>query len=276
MRAKIQGTVVIECVVQADGSVGDAIIIRSLDQAFGLDQEALHAARAWRFTPGTRAGQPVPVIVTIELTFTLRDDRAIAQEPAPAPRLQTPVNVQAVVSETQWVSRTDKAMRFVWWIPAEFWRVSVPATASREQIDQLVGVLRPYTLIAVAAGDLGPLGGVTWAAEDSVRSQLAILDSGGREYAPVPSDQVSADARNVAAIMRPVLGNVVGPMGQNMHFVYFPSLTPGGTPIADSTADGSFSVRFGSEVHRWRLPVGSLLPSKVCPVDGERLNGAWK
>ena len=34
--------------------------------------EAIKAARQWRFSPGLREGQPVPVIITIELTFTLR------------------------------------------------------------------------------------------------------------------------------------------------------------------------------------------------------------
>ncbi|PYQ93305.1 MAG: energy transducer TonB, partial [Acidobacteria bacterium] len=34
--------------------------------------EAIKAAREWKFKPGTRLGQPVPVLVTIELTFTLR------------------------------------------------------------------------------------------------------------------------------------------------------------------------------------------------------------
>jgi len=47
-------------------------VIRSLDPVFGLDQEALKAARQWRFVPGRRQGQPVPVLVSIELTFTLR------------------------------------------------------------------------------------------------------------------------------------------------------------------------------------------------------------
>jgi hypothetical protein len=28
--------------------------------------------KRWRFVPGTRFGQPVPVLVEIELTFTLR------------------------------------------------------------------------------------------------------------------------------------------------------------------------------------------------------------
>jgi periplasmic protein TonB len=72
MRAKVQGTVLLECVVRPDGSVGDVQILRSLDGVFGLDQEAIKAAKQWRFAPGTRMGEPVPVVVTIELTFTLR------------------------------------------------------------------------------------------------------------------------------------------------------------------------------------------------------------
>jgi TonB family protein len=72
MRAKVQGTVLLECVVRPDGGVTDVQIVRSLDPTFGLDQQAVAAARKWRFAPGTRLGEPVAVQITIELTFTLR------------------------------------------------------------------------------------------------------------------------------------------------------------------------------------------------------------
>ena len=72
MRAKIQGEVLLECVVQPDGTVGNIRVVRSLDPTFGLDQEAIVAARQWRFAPGTRKGEPVPVLVTIAIAFTLR------------------------------------------------------------------------------------------------------------------------------------------------------------------------------------------------------------
>ena len=72
MRAKIQGIVTMEAVVMPDGSVGAVQITRSLDQTFGLDQEAIRTVKKWRFAPGTRQGQPVPVLVEIEMTFTLR------------------------------------------------------------------------------------------------------------------------------------------------------------------------------------------------------------
>jgi protein TonB len=72
MRAKLQGLVVLECVVLTDGTVGDVKITKSLDKAFGLDDEAIKTVKQWRFLPGRRFGEPVPVYVTIELAFTLR------------------------------------------------------------------------------------------------------------------------------------------------------------------------------------------------------------
>jgi periplasmic protein TonB len=72
MRARVQGVVQVECVVQLTGVCTDIQVIRSLDPTFGLDNEAVKAARQWRFKPGMRLGQPVPVLVTIELTFALR------------------------------------------------------------------------------------------------------------------------------------------------------------------------------------------------------------
>jgi TonB family protein len=71
MQQRIQGTVLMECVVEVDGTVSQTVVIRSLDQQYGLDAEAIRAARHWRFSPGTKDGRPVPVLVTIELTFKL-------------------------------------------------------------------------------------------------------------------------------------------------------------------------------------------------------------
>ena len=72
MRAKVQGMVEIECIVETNGSCTHIEVVHSLDRAFGLDEEAIKAVRQWRFVPGKRQGEEVPVIVTIELTFTLR------------------------------------------------------------------------------------------------------------------------------------------------------------------------------------------------------------
>jgi TonB family protein len=74
--AKIEGAVWVECVVEIDGTVRRARVARSLDRRFGLDEQAVAAAKQWRFEPGTKDGVPIPVVVTIELVFTLRKDAA--------------------------------------------------------------------------------------------------------------------------------------------------------------------------------------------------------
>ncbi|MDP6581636.1 MAG: TonB family protein, partial [Vicinamibacterales bacterium] len=72
MEAKIQGGVVMTCIVQIDGSCTDVNVVESLDTRYGLDRQAQRALRQWRFEPGMRQGEPVPVLVTVEMTFTLR------------------------------------------------------------------------------------------------------------------------------------------------------------------------------------------------------------
>jgi len=72
MRARIQGLVKLEAIVMPDGSIGDVRVVHSLDQQFGLDKEAVRTLRQWRFKPGMRLGQPVPVLILVEISFTLR------------------------------------------------------------------------------------------------------------------------------------------------------------------------------------------------------------
>lgn len=72
MRARIQGSVIVECVVQIDGTCAAIRVLRPLQPSFGLNDEAIRTAGQWRFRPGTRLGEPVPVLVTLEVQFTIR------------------------------------------------------------------------------------------------------------------------------------------------------------------------------------------------------------
>ncbi len=72
MRARIQGSVWVECTVTTAGICTDIHVLRSLDSKFGLDQEAINSVRQWKFKPGTFQGKPVNVIVVIDVEFRLR------------------------------------------------------------------------------------------------------------------------------------------------------------------------------------------------------------
>jgi protein TonB len=72
MRARLQGVVVLNCIVRPDGRCSDIRVTKSLDTVFGLDQQAVASAREWRFRPGLRMGEPVSVLVTLEIGFSIR------------------------------------------------------------------------------------------------------------------------------------------------------------------------------------------------------------
>ena len=70
VKAKKQGRVIIAFVIQKDGSVTNARIVKSVDPE--LDAEALRIVKAMpNWTPGTQDGKPVNVRYTIPVVFSL-------------------------------------------------------------------------------------------------------------------------------------------------------------------------------------------------------------
>jgi TonB family protein len=67
-RAGVQGVVILETVVGADGRVTDARVVRSVPL---LDEAALAAVRQWEFTPTLLNGVAVPIVMTVTVSFTL-------------------------------------------------------------------------------------------------------------------------------------------------------------------------------------------------------------
>ncbi|HEX5482213.1 MAG TPA: energy transducer TonB [Terriglobia bacterium] len=68
-KAKYQGTVVLSIVVDAQGGVHDARVVKPL--GLGLDEEAVKTIQTWKFKPAERNGTPVPVRILVEVTFRL-------------------------------------------------------------------------------------------------------------------------------------------------------------------------------------------------------------
>jgi protein TonB len=68
-RAKYQGIVMLQLVVDADGTPRNIQVTRSL--GMGLDEKAIEAVSEWRFEPGRKNGHPVPVLINVEVDFNL-------------------------------------------------------------------------------------------------------------------------------------------------------------------------------------------------------------
>ncbi|HEV8396239.1 MAG TPA: TonB family protein [Vicinamibacterales bacterium] len=69
--AHVQGTVILEAVVDESGAVTDVKVLRSGNPL--LDREALIAVRQWRYSPVVLNGTPVRFVLSVVLSFSLQD-----------------------------------------------------------------------------------------------------------------------------------------------------------------------------------------------------------
>ncbi|HKD09095.1 MAG TPA: M56 family metallopeptidase [Bryobacteraceae bacterium] len=68
--AKVMGTVILSIVVGVDGAAHDINVLKGLEP--GLSGKAVEAVSQWKFKPGLKDGEPVPVRANIEMHFQLK------------------------------------------------------------------------------------------------------------------------------------------------------------------------------------------------------------
>ena len=71
MRHKLEGRVFLDAVVLPDGSVDSIRVVYGLSPDDGLNRQAVAALKQWRFRAGSLNGRTIPVVITVELSFTL-------------------------------------------------------------------------------------------------------------------------------------------------------------------------------------------------------------
>jgi len=66
---KVQGEVLLEVVILAEGKIGPVRILQGLSA--GLNERAIECVRQWLFVPGKFKGQPVDVVAVITVEFSI-------------------------------------------------------------------------------------------------------------------------------------------------------------------------------------------------------------
>jgi len=79
-KAKVEGTVVIESIIDREGGITNARVLR--DQSLGLGLSAVEAVCGWRFKPATLKGEPVKVYYVLTVNFKI--------EKGPPPLISNP------------------------------------------------------------------------------------------------------------------------------------------------------------------------------------------
>jgi hypothetical protein len=191
---------------------------------------------------------------------------------------ENPVDLQAIIKETQQTSQSPSAMTMVWWVPEAFIHAALTTSPdmTEEKREAFLKPLRSYTIIIVIDAKIGAIGGLTYTPGTDLAASVRLKDNAGGLYTPIDNAQINSDTQSFVAIMKPLMANMLGPLGENMNFFVFPRRGKGDTVIADERKEGVFYVEVGKKEFRWRLPLSSVLIPKTCPTCKEIVSGAYK
>lgn len=186
------------------------------------------------------------------------------------------VSLDALLTETQFSSDDQDLLELVWWFPAAFWEVTFaqdPST-SKEEAQEIIDLFRGYELFAVIKGKIGIFGGVTYNSLDDVRDIFSVSYK-GQELTLVDNKDISADLSNFLSIVRPMMSNMLGPMGENLHFLFVEHPVENTVLPIDPISNSDLKIELGAFKPNVTLPLSSLLLEKQCPVDKKWHSGKW-
>lgn len=187
------------------------------------------------------------------------------------------VSIDELINETQYSSDSTDNIELIWWIPTEYWNVVFAAdeTISKAEGETIIKLLQKYVTVICIKGKIGVFGGVTYETEETVKSNTHITFKGDK-LKLADSDILNPDLVNFLSIIKPMMKNMLGALGENMQIFLFEN--PEGKSILpiDPYSDEDILFELANFKKHIQLPLGSLLEEKICPNDNKEHSGKWK
>ena len=162
------------------------------------------------------------------------------------------------------------------WFPYNFWEIiGVQMKASPEFIENIVTQMKDYMMFCVVDYTTSS-SGITFKTEAEIRQSIRLTDSSKNVLKPLEDKEISEDAKRLLKNLRPVMAQMLGQFGEGMQIYLFKAKKINGQPTINVMTRNSFTLSWNTTSLNWRLPLSSVLPSKFCPVDNEKMKGNWE
>lgn len=194
----------------------------------------------------------------------------------------TEVDLNALTVEGQIMTGGANDLALVWWIPSEFWEVSMrqEAAVSDEQIDQVMGVLKNHSVLAVVQANVSPFGAFQFFEKDQIMEGLnvEVVRPDGEVETISHTEPSDPDLRIMLDQMRPILAQAMGSLGQNFYFFPLPDVDEDGNRLMSPYDAGTLRVGLVNNntpaTAELELPLDSLFVPRLCP-NGKPAHVSW-
>ena len=186
------------------------------------------------------------------------------------------VSIDAFISETQFGSDSQNDVDLIWWIPTEYWNAIFaqdPSTSQSEK-DIIISMLKDLAVVIVIKGKVGVFGGITYDTKENIKA-ITSISYKGEKLKMASEDEIDPDVLNFMSIIKPMMKNMLGSMGENMQMFIFENPKDKAVLPIDPYSDNELKFTLGTLERNVSLPLSCLLEEKICTEDNSEWNGKW-
>jgi hypothetical protein len=169
--------------------------------------------------------------------------------------------------------KNESNIKQVWWIPQEYWEVSLNDSKYSNQAlqDEIKGILKNYIIVIATDVDIKPYGSLK-----GNEITISLTGTDNQTYSPIEKDKSSEEVFSLLDVLKPTMKNMLGQFGEKMNYFVFKKRNAKNNIIAGPLQRGQMAININNEDFIFRLPLGSMVEKKICPIDDELLNGNWE
>ncbi len=196
------------------------------------------------------------------------------------------VNSDQLTRETQVSQSQDQLFHLAWWIPVEFWEVSLRTSPdmSEKQVKEFVETLNGISILCVVQAKISSIGAFDFYPREEVAQGLKIdyVNGAGVKRSLVPLASGSPNQEMLLNVFKPILTAAMGNMGQNMHFFILDDrgIANKKDRVIDPYLSGKLKIQVGfrdqiAVQSSLDFPLNALYKPRKCP-NGKDAHISWK
>jgi hypothetical protein len=184
------------------------------------------------------------------------------------------ITIQDFLADVGIAKTMDSNLIQAIWVPDQFWDITqtLNSDVTPAEIKGLKDLLNGYTLIGVAEAITNVKEG---APSKSSKDMIVTLTSkSGKVFLPINKDTLSPMLKEVLSALEQGIGNYTGSdNNEEFHTLYV--FKTDGAVSSNAQQSDSFAFTVSKTPFVFTSPLSSLLPSKSCPIDKERMKDNW-
>ena len=181
------------------------------------------------------------------------------------------VDLMEMVQDLLITKKNNENLSQVLWLPIEYWEVALAESklGDEETKQKIISTFNDYTIFSVVNVNVihGEFKGIA--------SVVTFKGTDNQIYTPIKAEDIPEDVSSLLEGIRPILTNMLGQYGKEMQLNVFKKTNSEGNLIAGPLQKGQISLNVNDQEFVYRLPLSAMVTKKICPKDGEILNGNW-